>query len=55
MSGTPAISSPLASEMRIRPASGKPSTVHATNRTAVGAPFWSANTATAAAMIATMM
>jgi len=54
MSGTPAITSPLASEIRIRAASGRPSAVHTMKRTGVGSPFWSANTATAAAMIATM-
>jgi len=53
MRGMPAITSPLASEIRIRAASGRPSAVHTMKRTGVGSPFWSANTATAAAMIAT--
>jgi len=35
------------------PASGKPPAVHAKKRTGAGSPFWSANTATAAATSAT--
>jgi hypothetical protein len=53
MSGTPAITSPLASEMRISAARGRPSALQAMKRTGVGAPFCSANTATAAATSAT--
>jgi hypothetical protein len=52
-SGTPAITSPQASASRIKPASGNPPAVHARKRTGVGSPFWSANTATAAATSAT--
>jgi hypothetical protein len=52
-SGTPAITSPLASAIRIRAASGKPSTDHTMKRTGVGSPFWSAKTAITAARMAT--
>jgi hypothetical protein len=52
-SGTPAITSPQASAIKINPASGKPPAVHARKRTGVGSPFWRANTATAAARSAT--
>jgi hypothetical protein len=53
MSGTPAITSPLASETRISAASGRPAALQTMKRTGVGSPFCSANTATAAAISAT--
>jgi hypothetical protein len=47
------MTSPAASASRIRPASGKFSTLHTAKRTGVGSPFCSANTAIAAVRIAT--